>query len=60
MEGRKRIVINLGGQFATLGGNVITIKYCCFDEIHTVQIKVNPKPNFVFLNFYFISSVLFF
>ncbi len=32
----KNISINLGGQFATFEANVMTIKYCCFDEIHNI------------------------
>jgi hypothetical protein len=31
----KRILINMGGQFATIGVNVAAIKYCCFYKIHT-------------------------
>jgi hypothetical protein len=38
-QGRKRILIKFGGQFATLRANVAAIKYCCFDEIHTVGSK---------------------
>jgi len=35
----KKNPINLGGQFATLKANVVTIKYRCFDEIHIVKSK---------------------
>jgi hypothetical protein len=39
-QDKRMILINLGGQFATLGTNVITIKYYYFDKIHTIdQIK---------------------
>jgi hypothetical protein len=38
-QGRKRIPINLGGQFVTLEVRVAAIKYYCFDEIHTVRSK---------------------
>jgi hypothetical protein len=38
-QGRKRIPINLGAQFATLGANVAAIKHCCFGEIHTIGSK---------------------
>jgi hypothetical protein len=38
-QGKKKIPINLIGQFATLGANVVAIKYCCFDEIHIVGSK---------------------
>jgi hypothetical protein len=36
---KKKIPINLGGQFATLGLNVVAIKYCHFDEIYTLRSK---------------------
>jgi hypothetical protein len=36
---KKDIPINLGGKFATLGVNVVAIKYYCFDEIHIVASK---------------------
>jgi hypothetical protein len=38
-QGRKKIAINLGGQFVTLEARVAAIRYCCFDEIHTVRTK---------------------
>jgi hypothetical protein len=33
-QGTKKIPINLGGQIASLGANVVAIKYCCFNEIY--------------------------
>jgi len=36
---KRGIPRNLGGQFATLGANVVAIKYCCFVEIHIVGSK---------------------
>jgi hypothetical protein len=38
-QGKKRTPINLKGQYATLGANVVTKKYCHFDEIHNVGSK---------------------
>jgi hypothetical protein len=32
-EKKKKKTLNWGGQFATQGANVATIKYSCFDEI---------------------------
>jgi hypothetical protein len=36
---QKKIPINLGGQFVTLGVNVVTIKYYCFDKIQVLGLK---------------------
>jgi hypothetical protein len=36
---RKNVPINVGGQFATLGANVVAMKYSSFDEIHIVRSK---------------------
>jgi hypothetical protein len=38
-QGKKRIPINLKGQYATLGANVAATKYGHFDEIHNVGSK---------------------
>ncbi len=38
-QGIKRIPINLRGQFATFGSNVVKIKYYCFNEIHIIKSK---------------------
>jgi hypothetical protein len=37
-QGIKKIPITLEGHFATLGADVLVIKYC-FDEIHTIGSK---------------------
>jgi len=38
-QGKKRIPINLRGQFATIGNNVVIIKYYYFNEIHIIKSK---------------------
>jgi hypothetical protein len=38
-KAKKKIPLNLGGEFATLGAYVATIKYYCFDEIHIIGPK---------------------
>jgi hypothetical protein len=45
-QGRKRISITLGGQFATLGANVV-IKIVVLMNPH-FRIKIHPKPNLIF------------
>jgi hypothetical protein len=45
-QGRKRISITLGGQFATLGANVV-IKIVVLMNPH-FWIKIHPKPNPIF------------
>jgi hypothetical protein len=46
-QGKKRISITLGGQFATLGANVVVIKIVVLMNPH-FMIKISPKPNPVF------------
>ncbi len=38
-QGRKRTPFNLKGHFATIGTNVVIIKYYCFNEIHIIKSK---------------------
>jgi hypothetical protein len=45
-QGKKRIFITLGGQFATLGANVV-IKIVVLMNPH-FRIKISPKPNPIF------------
>jgi hypothetical protein len=57
-QGIKRIPINLGGQFATFGANVVTIKYCCFETIHSVGSNkiLNQTLYFSILSSFHLSS----
>ncbi len=46
-QGRKRISITLGGQFATLGANVVVLEIVVLMNPH-FRIKISLKPNPIF------------
>jgi lipoprotein signal peptidase len=51
-----KLPIDLGGQFATLGVNVVTIKYYCLDKIHIID-QSKPKQNPISSFFHLVEFV---